>query len=82
LGQHVVRLRPAPHSRTPILAYSLTVQPAKHFIGTVKLTNGCENISTLRLDGRIICRLMGAIQGLKMAPIISHSGKAPCSFRR
>ena len=32
LAPHIVRLRPAPHCRTPILAYSLTVTPAEHFV--------------------------------------------------
>ncbi|MDQ3583360.1 MAG: hypothetical protein M3495_17895, partial [Pseudomonadota bacterium] len=32
LAPHVIRLRPAPHTRTPILAYSLRVTPEKHFI--------------------------------------------------
>ncbi|MBT9495196.1 MAG: transglutaminase family protein [Paucibacter sp.] len=32
LSPHEVRLRPAPHARTPILSYSLTVEPAEHFI--------------------------------------------------
>jgi uncharacterized protein (DUF2126 family)/transglutaminase-like putative cysteine protease len=32
LDPHVVRLRPAPHARTPVLAYSLTVEPQPHFL--------------------------------------------------
>ena len=32
LSPHVLRLRPAPHCRTPIVSYSLKVTPADHFV--------------------------------------------------
>lgn len=32
LSPHVVRLRPAPHARTPILSYSLRVAPKPNFL--------------------------------------------------
>ena len=32
LGPQIVRLRPAPHARTPILSYSMKVTPEAHFI--------------------------------------------------
>ena len=51
LSPHEVRLKPATHSRTPILSYSLTVMPKDHFVNWQQDTYG-NYIARISVDSK------------------------------
>src|SRR3546814_7760200 len=54
LGPQTVRLRPAPHSRTPVLSYSLRIEPKDHFINRSE-EHTSELQSLMRISYAVFC---------------------------
>ncbi len=65
LAAQLVRLRPAPHCRTPILSYSLTVHPDDHFVNWQQDPHGNflarlvfpEKVNELQLEVDLIAEM-------------------------
>ena len=71
---HVVRLRPAPHSRTPIEAYSLQVEPSDHFINWQQDAFGNAARPVFPNRTRKLTITVGLIADMKVInPLISSS---------
>jgi transglutaminase-like putative cysteine protease len=79
LGPHLLRLRPAPHARTPIESYALTVVPAEHRIEWYDDLLG-NRVARLQVPGRtrrleLAVELVAVLGSVEPAVLVGEAGR-------